>query len=112
MAEKYDINSFDTRNASKQHRIPGSLKSAILTSSVKRNKVVVAEDMLALLRQIGGQISEGLCCRFGRNDYEVMRLAEACIPSKNNFMDAELFKYAVAYDLIISDTESDVFKSL
>ena len=35
-----------------------------------------------------------------------MRLAEACIPFKNNFMDAELFKCAAVYD-----AERDVFKN-
>ena len=58
MAEKYDINSFDTHSSSRQHRIPDVLKSAILTSSVEHNKAATVDDMLALLLQIGGQISE------------------------------------------------------
>ena len=74
--EKHDINSFDTRGASKQHRIPDSLKSTILTSSVGRNKTATAEDMLALLRQIVGQILGEICWRFGRNNSEIMRTAE------------------------------------
>ena len=111
MAENYDVNSFDTRSSSRQHRLPESLKSTILTSSVGHNKITTAEDMLTLLRQIGGQISGELCSRFDIANYEIMRLVDACLPSKSNFMDAELLKYAAVYDLIIPDAEHDVFKN-
>ena len=111
MAENYDVNSFDTRSSSRQHRLPESLKSTILTSSVGHNKITTADDMLTLLRQIGGQISGELCSRFDNANYEIMRLVDACLPSKSNFMDAELLKYAAVYDLIIPDAEHDVFKN-
>ena len=80
MAEKNNINSFDTCSSRRQHRILDSLKYAILNSSVGHKKIATAENMLALLRLIGGQISGELCCRFVRNNYEVMRLAEAFNP--------------------------------
>ena len=105
--EKYDMSSFDIRSSSKQHRIPDSLKCAILTLSVEHNKIATAEDLLALLRQISGE----LCGRLGRNIYELMRQAEACISLQDNSMDAEVLKYAAAYNLIIPNSERDVFKN-
>ena len=33
-----------------------------------------------------------VCLEMLKRSYEVMRLAEACIPLNNNFVDAELFK--------------------
>ena len=111
MAEKYDINSFDHHSSSRRHRIPGSLKSTIVTSSVGHNKIATAEDMLALLWLIGGQVSGELCCRLGRNNYEVMKLVETCVLLKYNSMDAEPLNYAAVYDLIILDAGRDVFKN-
>ena len=46
MTDRYDINSLDTRNPTKHHRIPDSLMSALLTSCVGPNNFATAEDML------------------------------------------------------------------
>ena len=50
--------------------------------------------MRTLLQQTGGQIAADLNSRFGHDNFEIMRLAEACIPSKNYFMNTEFLEYA------------------
>ena len=84
----------------------------MLTSSLGHNQIDTAKDMLAILRQIRGQFSGKLVCRFGRINYEVKSLAEACISSKKEFMVAKLLKCAAVYGLIIiPDAERDIFKN-
>ena len=112
LCEKYEVDSFDVRSASRQRRIPERLKDTYVTSTVGHKHSSNLEELTTVLRQNVGEILAELDARFGTDQLSIMKAASCSLPHSPNFLDKqELNKFLQLYSLDIKECETEVFRS-
>ena len=112
LCEKFEVDSFDVRSASRQRPIPERLKDSYVTSTVGHQHSSNLEELTTVLRQNIGEILAELDARFGTDQLSIMKAASCSLPNSPNFFDKqELNKLLQLYSLDIKDCEIEVFRS-
>lgn len=111
LAVKFHIEELDVRRSGRRQQIPERFKSFFLTSSVGHTSITSIDDLKVLIQQTIARFQYELSRRFDNDHFDLMRAADACLPSSVHFMDGtQLGVASKQFGVEIRQCELDVFK--